>query len=373
MKDRPNVLIATGIFPPQVGGPATYSKLLLGALPKLGFNVKVESFGQVLFLPKVIRHLVYFFKLFFKGFWADIVYAQDPVSVGLPAIIVAKIFKKKFFLKIVGDYAWEQGVQRWGVTDLLDTFSVEYRKYSLFIRFLKKIELFVASRASKIIVPSHYLKRIVCNWGVNPNKIFVVHNSFDIPNISGSKEELKRKLGISGKIITSAGRLVPWKGYGTLIDLMPQITRKIQNTKLYIIGEGPDKAYLLEKIKKADLGDAVVLMGKMAQKDLFEYIKASDLFILNTSYEGFSHQILEVLALETPIITTRVGGNVEIIESGKNGILVEYNDKEKILSSAISILSDPRLADMLIKNGMAEIKNYKENTMFARLVEILRQ
>ena len=102
------ILICTGIYPPDIGGPATYSKLLFEELPKMGIETRVLSFGEVRHLPKILRHFVYFIKVLKMGRRADIIYAQDPVSVGLPAMLAAKILRKKFILKVVGDYAWEQ-------------------------------------------------------------------------------------------------------------------------------------------------------------------------------------------------------------------------------------------------------------------------
>ena len=342
------VLICTGIFPPQIGGPATYSKLLLEKLPSRGIGIKVQSFGWVIKYPKIIRHVLYFFKVLFSSFGCRIIYAQDPVSVGLSALVVAKFTCKKFYLKIVGDYAWEQGLQRSGVTDLLDQFSTEYDKYPFLVRVLKKVEFFVTNHADKIIVPSNYLKKIVINWGINGDKIQVIYNAFHAPDFHGTRDEMRKKFNINFPMIISVGRLVSWKGFDTLISLMKDISKKVKGVKLYIVGDGPDKDYLANCVKKNGTEDLVVLTGKMKQNDLFEYIKASDLFVLNTSYEGLSHQLLEVLYLEVPILCSDAGGNIEVINSGLNGELFKYNDKETIKNSIINILKNKEIADKYV-------------------------
>src|SRR3989344_45899 len=124
------ILIATGIYPPDIGGPATYSKLLMDELPKRGFKVSVLSFGSVRHLPKLIRHLVYAWRLALMAIKYDVILAQDTVSVGLPAMIVSKIFRKKFLIRVPGDYAWEQAVQRFGVKETID----EFQKHSYGLR-----------------------------------------------------------------------------------------------------------------------------------------------------------------------------------------------------------------------------------------------
>ena len=129
------ILIATSIFPPDIGGPATYSKILADELPKRGVGVDVLSYGFISpEAPKIFRYLIYFLKIFKRAFGADLLYAQDPVF-GLAACISALILRKKFVLKVVGDYAWEQGVNRFGVKELLDEFLT--KKYGLRIEFLR--------------------------------------------------------------------------------------------------------------------------------------------------------------------------------------------------------------------------------------------
>ncbi len=370
MKKR-NILIATGIFPPQVGGPATYSKLLLDKLPERGFRITVVNFGDVLKYPKIIRHIIYFFKVFFRSFNKDIIYAQDPVSVGLPSLVVSKILFKKFYLKIVGDYAWEQGSQRSGVTDLLDQFSTESEKYSFFVRLLKKVQFFVANHADSIIVPSNYLKKIITNWGIPGDKIQVIYNAFHAPNFHGSKEEMRKKYNVDYPMIITAGRLVPWKGFDTLISMMPEIAKEIQGARLFIVGDGPDKDYLRDCVKKYNAEKYVELTGKMKQNDLFEHIKASDLFVLNTSYEGLSHQLLEVLYLETPILCSDAGGNIEVIDNNQNGILFTYNDRQTIYDWVIKMLTDKNLTEQFVEKGKEKLEFFGEDRMLQEISEKL--
>ena len=114
------VLIATSIFPPDIGGPATYSKILADELPKHGVDVDVLSYGFISHeAPKIFRYLFYFLKIFKRAFGADLIYAQDPVF-GLAPCVASLILRKPFVLKVVGDYAWEQGVNRFGVKELLN-------------------------------------------------------------------------------------------------------------------------------------------------------------------------------------------------------------------------------------------------------------
>ncbi|MEK7091545.1 MAG: glycosyltransferase, partial [Patescibacteria group bacterium] len=218
MSEKPIILVATGLFPPDIGGPATYSKILLEELPNRGFEVQILSFGVVRHYPKVIRHLSYLIRVWRQLATVERIYALDPVSVGWPVLLACFFRRRSYWLRVAGDYAWEQGAQRFGVETQLDEFSVSSQGYAWPVQILKKVQTLVAKRAERIIVPSHYLKKIVSNWGIAPEKITVIYNAFE--NEISQNESLS--LIVDKKpILFSVGRLVPWKGFSTLITLMP--------------------------------------------------------------------------------------------------------------------------------------------------------
>lgn len=362
------ILVATGIYPPQIGGPATYSKLLYDELPQRGFGVTVVNFGSLWWLPKIVRHVVYFFLVLVRSFGVDLVYAQDPVSVGLPAMLAAKLLRKKFYVKIVGDYAWEQGVQRAGIVETLDQFAISsHRSQSLLVRILVWVELHVALRADRIIVPSGYLKRIVTAWGVPDARIAVIYNGFNPPVFTKEKESLRKELGIEGYAILSVGRLVPWKGFLMLIDLMPTLLKMIPEAHLYIVGEGPDKKALLARIAERGVGGQVTLVGRASQEKLFSYVRACDVFALNTAYEGFSHQLLEVMALGTPIVTTPVGGNGEMITHEEHGLLVEVNNHVAFLGALFGVYNNREQAARMVEAAKKRAGEFSDERMVKQL------
>ena len=123
--DHPNkkILIATGIFPPDIGGPATYASTLLAELPKRGFELRIVTYAESPVSNKeennrlisisrkqgvISRYLKFFFAVYRLLRWADIAYLMGPVSEGFPAMLACILRGKKYYLKVVGDYAWEQ-------------------------------------------------------------------------------------------------------------------------------------------------------------------------------------------------------------------------------------------------------------------------
>lgn len=358
------VLIATSIYPPAVGGTATYTKILYDNLPKHDVDVTVASFDNLKSLPMGVRHFLYFIKLLIDGIDKDVIYSQDSVSVGFPAMWAAKILKKKFILKISGDYAWEQGVQKFGVQDSLDDFVKDLREYHPQVLRIKKVQKKVAERADKIIVPSRYLKKIVGQWGVNENKISVVFNAVDnVGELPDSIGNLRDEVGFVGPTIITAGRLVSWKGFETLITAVEELRDEFKYIKLLIIGGGPEKQKLEEIIVKKQLFKNVHLTGVMDKQNLFKHIAAADLFVLNSSYEGFSHQLLETLAVGTPVVTTRGGGNPELITDCENGLLVDYDDREELKGAIRKVFNDKLFAGNLSQNGKETVKQYSVEKM----------
>ncbi|OGZ07185.1 MAG: hypothetical protein A3C93_03375 [Candidatus Lloydbacteria bacterium RIFCSPHIGHO2_02_FULL_54_17] len=366
------ILIATPLYPPDIGGPATYAKILEDELPKQGVTVSVVSFHVVRHLPKGLAHIVYAWKLFRALFGVDMLLALDPVSVGLPSALVALLRGKKFIVRVAGDYAWEQGKQRFGVQENLDEFvTLPPGKLLAQVRLLRAVQYFVASHAERVIVPSKYLKEVIAKWGVSPEKIVVVYNAFAGVPTFPPRDEVRKRLGWSGPTLFSAGRLVPWKGFGPLVGLMPEIRKRHPGCKLYIAGSGPLFSELKTKVSELGLGDAVTLLGDMPREKLTEQIYAADCFVLNTGYEGFSHQLLEVLSVGTPIVSTSAGGNREVIEQGVTGVLVGYNDTVALLRAATEVLTNTGRAREMSENGKQFAANFTVERMVKETLAVL--
>ncbi len=378
------ILITTGIYPPDLGGPANYSKILKDELPSLGYDIKIVSYGETSDNDEAdevykisreqnvfARYFKYFLQVWRFAKWADLVYVQGPVSEGLPSYFACRLRRKKYILKVVGDFAWEQGQQRAQVKEMLDEF--QNKNYSFKVELWRLIEVFVASGAYLVITPSEYLKKIVKGWGIEADSIKVIYNSVKNINLVRTKLELKSELVLPDKLIISASRLVPWKGFDILIDTIAEMNKKGENISLYIAGEGPDRDDLQEKIQDLELGAKVKLLGGLGQEKLWKYMKASDVFILNTAYEGLSHLLIEAMSLGLPIITTRVGGNPELIDNNENGILIDYNDKEQIIKSIKMLLNNRELTEKFSQNAKQTSRKFSKNEMLQNIDGLFRK
>jgi len=375
-----NILITTGIFPPDIGGPATYVKNIADEFTRQDHIVRVITYSNQKMEDKeeyeifrikrgrnkLWRYLKYFFTVLRRASWADVIYVQDAVSAGLPTVYANIFLRKKIVLKVVGDYAWEQAQNQFDVRDDLDAF--QHQKYDNRIEFWRRVQKFVAKKSAAIITPSEYLKKIVKCWGESDEKIKVIYNSFNEP------EEIGENIDVpDGEIIFTAGRLVPWKGIDTLIKIMPRIIEKRPEAKFLIAGDGPEREGLQNLIVEKGLEDKVKLLGRIEHSKLLDYLKKSNLFILNSSYEGLSHQILEAMWTGVPITVSCVGGNPEVIENEKSGLLFEYNNRDEIIDAAVKILSNNEFANQFSENALRKIKQFSFDDMVKKTLFVLKK
>jgi glycosyltransferase involved in cell wall biosynthesis len=323
------ILIATGLYPPEIGGPATYTKLLEDALPSRGFDVRVVSFAGSRRLPKVLRHLHYFTKVFRAGSDCKLIFAQDPVSVGLPAMVAAKLLRKKFVIRMPGDYAWEQSVQRFDVVDTIDDFQT--KKYGVRVECLRAVQVFVAKRADVIVTPSNYFKKLVSRWGVSKDRVVTIYNGIDMKQDPAVIEKP------SAKTVVTAGRLVPWKG----IDMVIRMLADLPEWELRIIGEGVERENLQTIARECGVAGRVFFMGSLPRSEVLGWCKVSDAFVLNTHFESFSFQIVEAMHSGARVITTNVGSIPELIESGTEGVLLTPGDQSGFMNAIESTVSEP--------------------------------
>lgn len=367
------ILVATGIYPPEIGGPATYAALIEKELPKEGICVQVLPFSLVRRYPKVVRHVLYFFIVLRLAKKVDIVYALDPVSVGLPAAIAAKFLKKKFIIRLGGDYAWEQYLLKYSRDITLEKFWDKNIRLPLFVRLLRLVQSYVTRSAVAVISPSNYLKTVITKWGVEPHKIRVIHSVIDSVTVDKEREEIRTEKNFAYPTLCTAGRLVPWKGFGGVIQIVARLKKKYPNIQLIIAGDGEKKEALEAAIAELDIKLSVQLVGRLSSRELAEVIKGSDLFVLNTAYEGLSHQLVEVMAQGVPIITTRVGGNPELITDGKNGVLVTHNSIEELELAVIKVLEDNEKTVSMVANAKETVNLFSKEAMISSLVSVLKK
>jgi len=173
--------------------------------------------------------------------------------------------------------------------------------------------------------------------------------------------EEKIKIDLKDKfLIGSIGRLDYSKNYEFLIEIFPEILKIKQNSVLIIIGEGQERKKLEKLIEKENLKDKIFLIGEL--KDSSIYLKAFDLFVLPSRYEGLSITLIEVLFAEIPVIASDVGGNKELL--GENYVF-KLNDKNDFLSKFNKDLTFPKKDKFTIKKTIDNYLKVYNNLIFS--------
>ena len=370
---KKKIIIASEIFPPDMGGPATYAYKLAGELASQGFDVSIVTYGnpknklqiancklQIVNrkIPLPFRYWIYAWKLLNISKGADVVYAQGPLSAGWSAMTVKKITGIRLVVKIVGDQAWERARQ-FGLTNtLLDEFQTQ--KTSGKIARIQKIQKEVLKSADDIITVSQWFKGIIVRWGIDSGKINVIHNAVEIDTKFKSQNP---NLDLDGDVILTVARLTKWKGIDTLIALMPELLEKNPGFRLVIVGDGPERENLKSQISNLKLEDKVIMTGKLTREELYEYYRRAMMFVLNSGYENWSHVLVEAMNCGVPVIASKEGGNPETVRDGVDGLIVKYNDKRDIKNAIFRILEDSELRNNLAINAKRRVEEYTFSDM----------
>jgi glycosyltransferase involved in cell wall biosynthesis len=360
------LLIATPLYPPELGGPATYTKVLEEGLAQFGIEVEVLKFSDVRHLDSGIRHLVFAWRVWKASWRADAIYALDAVSVGFPSMLAARLAFKPLYVKIVGDFAWEQGRQRYGLKHSLDEF-VRTRKIPLPLRPFRFVQTLVARSARHIIVPSHYLEAIVAAWGVHRQSIAVVWNAVELGNLGRAPQSITE---LPPPRIISVGRLVSWKGFGDLIDAVQLLRNKKVYASVALVGEGPEREVLEAKAAHV-LRQGYTLTGALSHDETLSAMHACDIFVLDSAYEGLSHTLIEALALSMPVIASAIGGNREVIEHEKNGLLVPYGNVPDLAVAIEKLLTDGGLRQRLQTKATEARQIFSRDAMLQKTSALL--
>lgn len=375
------ILITTPIYPPEIGGPATYASGLLKNL-SLDHNISVITFtknpekskkANILSIPQyrhafgiIFRQAKLLLQILKIGKKADIIYSQGPIVVGTASIIAGRMLQKKVILKFVGDIAWEESQRRSSSKLTLEEFYQSPKKMA--IKAILAIQKWTLKQADKIIVPSYFLLRLLNEHYQIPEKqIEVIYNPVDI---SGLKPISSKQ----PEIITS-GRLVSHKNFELIIKAFEIYRKKNKKSqeKLIIIGSGPQKKEIQKHLNSSQYRSAISLIPALPRIDYLKRLNNASTFILASNYEGLPHAIIEAMLLKVPVIASKIPANQEVIKTSKLGILTEIN-KKSISESLEKILKKLKLQKEISLNAQKYAKEqFNWETHSERLIHLFRQ
>ena len=356
-----NILMVTGIFPPDRGGPASYVPRMAAALTARGHRVEVICLSdraekgdsaydfavrRILrgtFWP--VRILLTTLAVWRAALRSEVVFVH---GLGAESALAAFFAGCPSVYKIVGDYAWERAVGRGWFTGTIDAYQTLAKPPVL--RLSDWIRSFPLRLAGRIIVPSRYLQRIVSGWRVGSEKIQVVYNA--TPSVSDAPSAATGLAAWSGKTLITVCRLVPWKGVDALIRLLPELP----DTRLVIAGDGHIRRELSDLAAQSRVAERVVFLGDVPHREVAWYLRQADAFVLNSTYEGLPHVVLEAMAAGTPVIATDAGGTGEVVEHEATGLLVPVGDAAALQAAIERLWREPALGGHLTAEATRRLR-----------------
>ena len=361
-----DILITVGIFPPDIGGPASFVPKIAKYLINKGHNVKIICLSDKEHLtykddinvirinrssPIIFRWLKTIVKIYSNSKKSDLIFVN---GLGTETTIANLFIRKKVIRKIVGDPVWERVYNKNLIDESFDDF--QENNHGLSISLQKMIRNWSINKSNLIITPSQHLKNFIDKIGFDKN-IFVINNGVNI--------EQHNKVVLENNIIQLlvVSRLVSQKN----IDLIIKAVKVMENENiiLNIVGDGSEINNLKLLVKKYELDKKINFIGKIENTKLNEYLNNADIFIQASNYEGLPHSILEAMNFEIPILSTDVGGCSVLLNKGERGYIIPMPVSEVEISEEIRTIinnkNEARSKVKLAKNYLNQEHNFNTN------------
>jgi glycosyltransferase involved in cell wall biosynthesis len=370
------VLLVTDIFPPQIGGPATFIDRLGHSLAQRGHKVTVvcssarRSDPSDVERPFTVRRV----SIASRERYEVEVRARLALEMARHRLVfvngleryvadVNRVVRRPYVLKIVGDRAWELARNR-GLTNLsIDEFQKDAAAQRQFAGDIGERNRCV-NGARHIVVPSEYLRGIVEGWGVPRSRVSVILNGTVapaprvVPTMRGRFEALR---------VAFVGRLTNWKGIETLL----LAAQHLPHIAIDIVGDGPEWPHLTELAAQLRLGDRVTFTGRLAAPQVQEAMRRAHLLVLTSLYEGLSHTVLEAFANGLPCVVSDRGGNEEAVTNGRNGLVVPAQNVERLVTALDAIAADEPLRRRMASAALDTAREFDIAATVARTERIL--
>jgi len=241
--------------------------------------------------------------------------------------------------------------------------------------YQKHLFSLVMGWAKRVIVLSNVIARhMIEDFSVPHERIRLVARSVDLEKFKYLDPQTKRKEDFNVGIIA---RITPLKGHLHFIKAMARISRSVPRLKIWIVGDAPasKEAYKEEVqvlVRRLGLWHCTEFLG--TQRDIPGILAHLDLVVLaTTTHEAFGRVIIEAQAAGVPVVATKVGGVVDIIEDGKNGFLVPPADPKSMADAVMRIFKDTQLARQLSENAYAKVKEkYNVELMVKNTLDVYR-
>jgi glycosyltransferase involved in cell wall biosynthesis len=225
------------------------------------------------------------------------------------------------------------------------------RKWGLAISLFDHLALYMPDHL--VAVSCAMANKILAHPGLNSTKVTVIQNAIPANEYyqPDEREECRRELGLTEQMfaIGFTGRIEKVKNLDLLINAFKTVFLQYPNSRLVIIGNGEMQTSLQNQAKRLGIAEAVLWPGFCS--NIPRMLSAIDMFVQTSVNEGLPLSLLEAMAAKKPIIATRVGGTVEVIQDGQTGILVDPGSEKEIAIAILNLIGNTELLDNLAAQG----------------------
>jgi L-malate glycosyltransferase len=227
-------------------------------------------------------------------------------------------------------------------------------------------------RADRVIVISSAVRNALLAAGLAPERLIVIPDGVDLAEFEVlHRDEVRTSLRLpeTGQLAVSLGGLSSEKAQSTLIEAAALLVRDLPGLTWAIVGEGPLRRQLEGQIADRGLQGRVRLMGHM--DDPHRALAAADVFVLSSTSEGLGSSILAAMALDVPVVATRVGGIPDLLGSGA-GIMVAPANPAEFAAAVLRVLTDSELRQNLTRLAREELRNFSIGAMADQVLQVYR-
>ena len=317
---------------------------------KYGINItRVRIFGRKNLATATIFSMVSFFpSALFHGIKMclshkyDVINAHFVLPSGLPAVILAKIFKIPLIMTIIGGDIYDPS-KKWS--------PHHYWIFKKLIHWLLKQSTFIIAISQNTKDNAIHYYRVKKNIEVIP--LGFVRPTYEIvpkPDDNNIKSE--------DTILISVGRLVTRKRYDIAIEAVNQLIQKGHLIKYLIAGDGPEEQYLKNLVEEKNIAESVIFLGFITEQKKYQYLSNSDIYILSSLHEGFGICLLEAMHCGLPIVATNNGGQTDFLTDGKNVLFVSPHDASGLCEAIEKLLIHDTFRKEMAEFNKKDIQNY---------------
>jgi glycosyltransferase involved in cell wall biosynthesis len=369
------VVIVSGIWPPDVGGPASHAPELAAHLVSRGHGVEVVTTADrppareaypVRWVPRrtrpALRHARVVQEIARAARRADVVYST---SMARRAAAGAALARRPLVVKLTADEAYERERRSGRFAGDLDDF--QRHRGGLRVALLRATRNAAVGSAAFVFTPSAYLRGVALRWGIPAGRIAVIPNP--APDVAGLplREQARAELELNGATLGFAGRLMAAKALEVGLEALV----RVPEVALVVVGDGPERARLERLAAELGVGDRVRFLGARSRGDVLKTLRAVDAAVLPSRWENFPHLVVEALAVGTPVIASAVGGVPELVHDGENGLLVPAGDAGALAAAIRRVVTDEALRSRLAAAAAPSVAALKPDELHARIEDLL--